>query len=55
MKYIILSIVIGLLFGFSLISKKSNLNMNKRSFYEHEVNTIDGIPFDLSSLKGKKY
>ena len=54
MKYIILSIVIGLLFGFSLISKKSNLNMNKRSFYEHEVNTIDGIPFDLSSLKGKK-
>ena len=29
--------------------------MNKRSFYEHEVNTIDGIPFDLSSLKGKKY
>ena len=28
--------------------------MNKRTFYEHEVNTIDGLPFDLSSLKGKK-
>ena len=27
--------------------------MNKRTFYEHEVNTIDGLPFDLSSL-GKK-
>ena len=54
MKYIILTLFIGLLFGFTLISKKSNLNMNKRSFYEHEVNTIDGISFDLSSLKGKK-
>ncbi len=54
MKYIILTLFIGLLLGFTLISKKPNINMSKRTFYEHEVNTIDGIPFDLSSLKGKK-
>ena len=54
MKYFILTLLIGLFFSFTLISKKSNTNMNKRTFYEHEVNTIDGLPFDLSSLKGKK-
>ena len=54
MKNIFLTLLIVLIFGFTLISKKSNNDMNKRSFYEHEVNTIDGVPFDLASLKGKK-
>ena len=55
MKYLILTFLIVLFFGFTINSKKSNIDMNKRTFYEHEVNTIDGIPFDLSSLKGKNY
>ena len=51
MKYLLITLLILLFFGFTINSKKSNIDMNKRTFYEHEVNTIDGIPFNLSSLK----
>ena len=50
MKYFLITLIIVLFFGFTINSKKSNIDMNKRTFYEHEVNTIDGIPFNLSSL-----
>ena len=55
MKTLILTFIIGLFFSFNSIFKKSTNDMNKRTFYEHELNTIDGTPFDLASLKGKKY
>ena len=39
----------------SLFVMTINLNaQNKKIFYDFKVNTIDGKPFDLSTLKGKK-
>ncbi|MEI6456690.1 MAG: glutathione peroxidase [bacterium] len=32
----------------------SSQNQEKKSFYDYKVNAIDGKPFDLSTLKGKK-
>ncbi len=54
MKTLILTLIIAFFFSFTSTFKKSTNDMNKRTFYEHKVNTIDGIPFDLASLKGKK-
>jgi glutathione peroxidase len=40
---------------FSLLFITIHMNaQDKKSFYDFKVNTIDGKPFDLSTLKGKK-
>ena len=39
--------------SFFMITPTMNAQ-SKKSFYDFKVNTIDGKPFDLSTLKGKK-
>lgn len=44
-----------ILFVITLFSMTLLINaQNKKSFYDFKVTNIDGQPFDLSSLKGKK-
>ena len=45
MKYFLITLIIVLFFGFTINSKKSNIDMNKRTFYEHEVgnNQVDAL------------
>lgn len=52
MKILIFTAIIILAWSMFPVSKSSN--MTARTFYDHKVNTIDGLSFDLSSLKGKK-
>lgn len=53
MKVLILIAV--LLLAYSFYPKKVKvMDDQARKFYEHQVNTIDGQPFDLTTLKGKK-
>ena len=42
-----------IIFSFLLITSTMNAQ-SKKTFYDFKVNAIDGNPFDLSSLKGKK-
>lgn len=53
MKTLILIAVLFLAYSFYPKNKKV-VAESLRSFYEHEVQTIDGQAFDLKTLKGKK-
>lgn len=54
MKNIVL-IIFFLCSMFYFVDDNKHKDMiNKRTFYDHNIRLIDGSPFDLTSLKGKK-
>lgn len=52
MKIVI--VVISFFLVYFLFPISNTNTMNPRSFYDHQLRTIDGQNFDLSTLKGKK-
>lgn len=53
MKLLIFIAVLALM-AWTFQTKKTISMQDDRTFYEHTIQTIDGVNFDLSSLKGKK-
>ena len=50
----IVFVVISFFLVYFLFPISNTTTMNPRSFYDHQLRTIDGQNFDLSTLKGKK-
>lgn len=50
----VLILVAVLILAYSFYPNNRQVREQNRTFYEHQVNAIDGNPFDLNTLKGKK-